>query len=160
MLCLLLLYLIGFEHALLLFLRKISTVLTQGISHGMWLLAWEILLIKSVLHFAFLHLLSGSYYYDDVLIGMLRPSIVAYRNSLLNRWNIVHGGKILTIIIILRLVLRKTTQFRIMIYFGWNNELHILISCNVKLFQTGSSLKNKNGIILKIFGYTDNLLWW
>ena len=40
----------------------------------MWLLAWEFLLIKSVLHFAFLHLLSGYYYYDYVVIGVLRPS--------------------------------------------------------------------------------------
>ena len=39
---------------------------------GMW--AWEFLLIKSVLHFAFLHLLSGYYYYDYVVIGVLRPS--------------------------------------------------------------------------------------
>ena len=43
-------------------------------SHRMWLLAWEFLLIKSVLHFAFLHLLSGYYYYDYVVIGVLRPS--------------------------------------------------------------------------------------
>ena len=57
-------------------------------------------LIKSVLHFAFLHLLSGYCYYDYVVIGVLRPSWllllrlcsnrcaeapVAYRNSLLNR---------------------------------------------------------------------------
>ena len=39
----------------------------------MWLLAWEFLLIKSVLHFSFLHLLSGYYYYDYVVIGVLRP---------------------------------------------------------------------------------------
>ena len=57
---------------LLLFLRRISTVLSQGISHGMWLLAWEFLSIKSVLHFAFLHLLSGYYYYDYVVICVLR----------------------------------------------------------------------------------------
>ena len=55
-------------------------------------------LFKSVLHFAFLHLLSGYYYYDYVVIGVLRN--VAYRNLLLKRVNIVHGGKILTIIII------------------------------------------------------------
>ena len=30
--------------------------------------------IKSVLHFAFLHLLSGFYYYDYVVIGALTPS--------------------------------------------------------------------------------------
>ena len=48
--------------------------MSQGIGHGMWLLAWEFLLIKSVLHFAFLHLLSGCYYYDYVVIGVLRPS--------------------------------------------------------------------------------------
>ena len=48
--------------------------LSQGISHGMWLLAWEFLLIKSVLHFAYLHLLSGYYYYDYVVIGVLRPT--------------------------------------------------------------------------------------
>ena len=35
---------------------------------------WEFLLIKGVLHFAFLHLLSGYYYYDYVVIGVLRPS--------------------------------------------------------------------------------------
>ena len=73
-------------------------------------------LLKSLLHFAFLHLLFGYYYYDCVVIGVMRPSwllllrlcsnrcdeaLVAYRNSLLNRWNIVHGGKILTIIIII-----------------------------------------------------------
>ena len=58
----------GVLTALLLFLRRISTVLSQGISHGMWLLAWEFLLIKSVLHFAFLHLLSfynNSKYYNN-----------------------------------------------------------------------------------------------
>ena len=38
------------------------------------LLAWEFLLIKSVLHFAFLHFLPGYYYYDYVVIGVLRPS--------------------------------------------------------------------------------------
>ena len=37
-------------------------------------LAWEFLLFKSVLHFAFLHLLSGYYYYGYVVIGVLRPS--------------------------------------------------------------------------------------
>ena len=74
MLCLLLLCLIGFQNNLLLFLRWIYTVLSQGISHGMWLLAWEFLLIKSVLHFAFLHLLASYYYYDYVVIGVLRPS--------------------------------------------------------------------------------------
>ena len=31
-------------------------------------------LIKSVLHFAFLHPLSGYYYYDYVVIGVLRSS--------------------------------------------------------------------------------------
>ena len=36
--------------------------------------AWLFLLIISVLHFAFLHLLSGYYYYDYVVIGVLRPS--------------------------------------------------------------------------------------
>ena len=61
-------------NALLLFLRRISTVLSQGISYGTWLLAWEFLLFKSILHFAFLHLLSGYYYYDYVVIGVLRPS--------------------------------------------------------------------------------------
>ena len=60
---------IGFQHALLLFLCRISTALSQWISHRMWLLAWEFLLIKCVLHFAFLHLLSGCYYYDYVVIG-------------------------------------------------------------------------------------------
>ena len=52
---------------------------------------------KSVLHFAFLHLLSGYYYYDYVVIGVLRllllrlcstrgaEALVAYRNSLMNR---------------------------------------------------------------------------
>ena len=39
----------------------------------MCLLAWEFLSIKSVLHFAFLHLLSGYYYYDYLVIGVLRP---------------------------------------------------------------------------------------
>ena len=74
MLCLLLLYLTWF-YALLLFLRRISTVLSQGTSHGVWQIAWEFLLIKSVLYFAFfLHLLSGYYYYDYVVIGVLRPS--------------------------------------------------------------------------------------
>ena len=38
------------------------------------LLPWEFLLIESVLHFAFLHLLSGYYYYDYVIIGVPRPS--------------------------------------------------------------------------------------
>ena len=74
MLCLLLLYLIMFQNAHLLFLRRIFTVLSQEISHGMWLLAWEFLLIKSVLQFAFLYLLSGYYYYDYVVIGVLTPS--------------------------------------------------------------------------------------
>ena len=37
----------------LLFLRRISTVLSQGISHGMWLLAWEFLLFTSVLSFEY-----------------------------------------------------------------------------------------------------------
>ena len=55
--CLLILYLIWFQHALLLFLQRISTVLSQCdqsrdvtlrlevfvISHGMWRLAWEFL---------------------------------------------------------------------------------------------------------------------
>ena len=45
-----------------------------GDRHGMWLLALEFLLIKSVFHFAFLQLLSGYYYYDYVVIGVLRPS--------------------------------------------------------------------------------------
>ena len=40
----------------------------------MRLLAWEFLLIKSVLHFAFLHILSGNYYYDYVVICALRVS--------------------------------------------------------------------------------------
>ena len=40
----------------------------------MWLIAWEFLLVKSELHFSFLHLLSGYYYYDYVVIGVLRPS--------------------------------------------------------------------------------------
>ena len=62
MLCLLLLYLITFEHPLLLFHRRISTVLSQMISHGMWLLAWQLLLSSSVYHCAFMHLHSG--YYD------------------------------------------------------------------------------------------------
>ena len=31
-------------------------------------------IIQSVLHFEFLHLLSGYYYYDYVVIGVLRPS--------------------------------------------------------------------------------------
>ena len=47
---------------------------SQGNSYGMGLLAWEFLLIKSVLRVAFLHLLSGYYYYDYVVIGVLRPS--------------------------------------------------------------------------------------
>ena len=34
----------------------------------------KFLLIKSVLHFAFLHRLSGYYYYDYVVLGVLRPS--------------------------------------------------------------------------------------
>ena len=97
MLCLLLLYLIGFLNALVLFFRRISTVFSQGISHGIRLLAWEFLLIKSVLHFTFLHLLSGYYYYDYVVIGVLRllllrlcsnrcaEVLAVYRNSLLNR---------------------------------------------------------------------------
>ena len=51
-----------------------STGLSQGISHGMCHLVWEFLLIKSVRHFAFLHLLYGYYYYDFVVIGVLRPS--------------------------------------------------------------------------------------
>ena len=33
-----------------------------------------VLLFSSVLHFAFLHLHSGYYYYDYVVIGVLRPS--------------------------------------------------------------------------------------
>ena len=75
MLFLLLLYSIGFNTLdLLLFLRRISTVLSQVISYGMWLLALEFLLFKSVLHFTFLHLLSGYYYYDYVVICVLRPS--------------------------------------------------------------------------------------
>ena len=74
MLCLLLLYLIWFLNTLLLFFRRISTVRSQGINHGMWPLAWAFLLIKSVLHFAFLHLLSGYDYCDYVVIGVLRPS--------------------------------------------------------------------------------------
>ena len=51
-------------------LRRISTVLFHRISHGMWLLTWEFLLIKSVLHFAFVHLFSCYYYYDNVVIGI------------------------------------------------------------------------------------------
>ena len=35
-----------FLNALPLFIRRISTVLSQGISHGMWLRAWEFLLIN------------------------------------------------------------------------------------------------------------------
>ena len=76
MLCLLLLYLIGFNALFSCFFRRISTVLFQGISHGMWLLDWEFLLLKNVLPFAFLYLLSGYYYYDYVVIGVLRPSWV------------------------------------------------------------------------------------
>ena len=76
----------------------------------MWLLAWEFLLIKSVLHFAFLHLLSGSYYYEWLCSNRCAEALVAYRNSLLNRLNIDHGGKILTIIII-------TTSYVSLSYF-------------------------------------------
>ena len=35
------------------FFRRIFTVLSQGISHGMWLLAWEFLLFSSVLPFTY-----------------------------------------------------------------------------------------------------------
>ena len=52
----------------LLFSRNVSVM------HGMWLLASEFLLIKSVLHFAFMNPHSGCYYYDFVVIGVLRPS--------------------------------------------------------------------------------------
>ena len=34
----------------------------------------EFLLIKCALHFAFLNLLSGYYYFDYVVMGLLRPS--------------------------------------------------------------------------------------
>ena len=83
MLCLLLLYLVRFSLALLLFLRRIPTVLSQGISHGMWLLAWEFLLFFSVLPFVYassfqlLSLRSCSIRYAEALM--------VNRNSLLNR---------------------------------------------------------------------------
>ena len=39
----------------------------------MWHLTWEFLLLKGVLHFAFMHFLSGYYYYDYVITGVLKP---------------------------------------------------------------------------------------
>ena len=63
-------YLIRFYHALFLFLRRISTVLSQGISHGMWLLAWKFLLFSSVLPFEYAS--SGYYYNDNEVTGVPR----------------------------------------------------------------------------------------
>ena len=74
MLYLLLLYLIRFWHALLLFLRRISTVvLLQGINHGMWLQLWSFCYSK-VYFLSRMHFHSGYYYYDYVVIDVLRPS--------------------------------------------------------------------------------------
>ena len=56
-----------------LFFHSISSIFSQGISHGMWLLPWEFLLFFSVLHFAFMHLVSGYYYYVYVVIGVRCP---------------------------------------------------------------------------------------
>ena len=61
------------DNALLLVLRRISSVLSQGItgcdsSHGSFCRS------KMILHFTFMHLLSGYFYYDYVIIGVLRPS--------------------------------------------------------------------------------------
>ena len=69
MLCFLLFYSIRFFHALLLFLCRISTVLSQGISYGMWLFAWKFLLFFSVrtsfrVHASF----SGYNYYNYVVV--------------------------------------------------------------------------------------------
>ena len=44
---------------------------------------WEFLLIKCEIHFAFLHLHSGFYYYDYVVTGVLRPFRLIW-NFLLN----------------------------------------------------------------------------
>ena len=66
---------------------------------------WEFLLIKTVLNFTFLHL-SGYYYYD--CSNRCAEALVAFRNSLLNHLNIVHGGKILTIIIIIHIFVNPT----------------------------------------------------
>ena len=66
-----------------LFLHRIFTVLSKGIRHGTWLLAWEFLLFFSVLHFA---------YASSFRLLLLRlcsnrcaEALVVYRNSLLNR---------------------------------------------------------------------------
>ena len=62
--------------------RRISAILSLGISYGMWLLAWEFLLFSSVLPFADA---------SSFLLLLLRlcsnrcvEALVAYRNSLLN----------------------------------------------------------------------------
>ena len=59
------------------------------------LLAWEFLLFSTVLHFAY----ASSF--RLLLSNWCAEALVAYRNSLLNRLSIVHGGKILIIIIII-----------------------------------------------------------
>ena len=56
----------------------------------MWLLAWEFLLIKSVLHIVFLLLLSWYYYYDYVVIGVLSPrGLQKFSVESLNRSTVV-----------------------------------------------------------------------
>ena len=87
----------------------------------------------------------GYYYYDYVVIGVLRPSwllllrlcsnrcveaLVAFRNSLLNRWNVVHGGKILTIIIIIflpKLFVSQQIDIRRNIMFMYTLVLYTVI---------------------------------
>ena len=74
--------LFGFNTLFSCFFCKNSTVLSQGICHGMWLFSWEFLLFSSSLHFAFKHL-------SDLLFrqcsNMCAEALVVYRNSSLPR---------------------------------------------------------------------------
>ena len=73
----------------------------------MWILAWEFLLIKSVLHFVILHLLSGYYYYDYVVICVLRPSWLTE----IHCWIVYVSSTVvkLTIIIMIKIILPSSS---------------------------------------------------
>ena len=55
--------------ALLLFLRGISSILSQGVT-GCDSSLLSFCYSRMLLHFAFIHLRSGYYYYDYVVIGV------------------------------------------------------------------------------------------
>ena len=75
------LILIRFQHALLLCLRRISTILSQGISHGVWLFAWLLLLF---FRFCYPFAYGSSFRLLLLRLCSIRcaEALVAYRSSL------------------------------------------------------------------------------